>query len=632
MPGIFVEIIGNASQFKRELDGAVRSTARANTGFRRMGRAAGVAGLALAGGLAVGLVHAAKGALEDEVANDRLRKSFENAHQPIGAFKDQIQAATDAAVKMGFHDEEAAGSLGTLVTATGDGKKAIDLLGTAMDIARFKHINLESASKILTSTMSGNVRSAKQLGIILLPVTDHVDALRAKYKELGEQIPPAELATAKFRDKQATAADAIQKVNDKLHGQAAAFAETGQGKAAVFNAQMDQLSDNLGKNLLPALNFSLDKLNEFAAWMKKHPKLVEAMAIALGVLAGAFLAVAAASALADLAMSPFLVPILALTVAIGVLSFVVYKLVTDFKHNWDLLLPIVLGPIGLIILAIKRWHTEIAAAFTAAWNAVKSITTAAINAVLGFIRGAVGAAGGAAKAVGSAILNGIMGVINTIDNKVRAAFSAVWAAIRGLVGVALGAGRAIGEAVTHGIIDGLTSLAGKAAGVIKSAIGHLPHISIPGFSPIEHVGRYMGETIMHGMAMGILAGAPKIHRALVGGIVDAKLAADDWIGSEGVDNMTEQGGILATALGDGIKSTHDLVTNLGAFQPGLSGAALVNAPAPTYSGLTGSALVNAPTPLVINVAGHVLTEQNLVDVVRRGMLRTQGRNGNLGFT
>src|SRR4051812_25150915 len=55
MATILVELLANSTQFKRELDGAVASTARANSGMAKMGRVAGVAGLALAGGLAVGL-------------------------------------------------------------------------------------------------------------------------------------------------------------------------------------------------------------------------------------------------------------------------------------------------------------------------------------------------------------------------------------------------------------------------------------------------------------------------------------------------------------------------------------------------------------------------------------------------
>jgi hypothetical protein len=138
---IFVEIIGNASQFKKELTGAVASTNRANSSFARMGKVAGVAGLALAGGLAIGLTKAAKGAMEDQVEMSRLATAFKNVHEAIGPFTKRIEDAQEAGRKLGFQDEEVTRSLGTLVTATHNGTKAIQLNATAMDIARFKHVD-----------------------------------------------------------------------------------------------------------------------------------------------------------------------------------------------------------------------------------------------------------------------------------------------------------------------------------------------------------------------------------------------------------------------------------------------------------------------------------------------------------
>ncbi len=628
MAGIFVEIVGNASQFKRELDSAVASTAKANSGFHKMGRAAGVAGLALAGGLAIGLTHAAKGALEDQVANERLAKSFENAHVPIGAFKDQIEKATSAAVKMGFHDEEAATSLGSLVTATHNGKKAIDLLGTAMDIARFKHVDLDAASKMLTSTMAGNVRSAKALGIVLLPVTSHVDALRAKYKELGEAIPPAELATAKIADKQATAAQAIGKVNDALHGQAKAFSETAAGKAQIFNAQMDQLSDNLGKKVLPALNFVLDKLNAFAAIMEQHKTVTVAFTIALGALAAALIAVSVATAIAEAAMSPLLLPIAAAVVAIGVLSFVAYKLVTDFKNSWPLLLPIVLGPLGAIIAAVIHWHSQITGFFTSAWNTIKSVTSAGISAVLGAIRGAIGAALSAGQAVGRAIVEGHIRALAALVGAVTSAFSRVWAAVRGFVGRALSEGAAIGSAIMHGIASGIKGALGSAIGAIEDAgkalLSHARHFLHIG-SPSLEFARKVGAPIAEGIALGIRQGQGSINTALIDGVAKAKAGADDWIDSKGVDNMTEKGRVMGAALA-------------GGFGTQLSGAALVNAPAATTAmttGLTGSALVNAPlgamnsSPVVLHNVLQ-LDGKVIYDDWKKQAGRDVNRNGGTG--
>ncbi len=498
MAGIFVEIVGNASQFKRELDSAVASTAKANTGFRRMGRAAGVAGLAIGGALVVGLVHAAKGALEDQVANDRLAQSFKNAHQPIGKFKDQIDAATKAGIKLGFHDEQVAETLGSLVTATHSGASALKLLGVVEDAARFKHIDLASASKLVTSTLSGNVRAAKALGIQLIPVTTNVEALRAKYKALGEVIPAAELLTAKYADKQATADLAVRKLTDAIGGQGEAFAKTGQGKAAVFNAQMDQLSDNLGKGLLPALNAVLDALNRFGAWLAEHPAVAKAAAIAVGVLSAALLVLSAAALVADAALSPILIPLAAATVAIGVLSFVAYKLVTDFRNSWPLLLPIVLGPLGAIIAACIHWHSQIAAVFTAAWNAVKGITSAAWGAILGVVHGATSAIEGAVRSM----VGTVTGLFSSLEGAWERLRNAAGKAIHFVVDTAVL--RTV-HAIIQGILDVWNALRSAASHVINFVI----HVSAP---HIPKVGG--GIPFVPGIASGGLVTRPTL--AMVG--------------------------------------------------------------------------------------------------------------------
>ncbi len=341
-------------------------------------------------------------------------------------------------------------------------------------------------------------------------------------------------------------------MNDKLHGQAAAFSETGEGKAAVFNAQMDQLSDNLGKTLLPALNFVLDALNKFAGVLKKHPDLVIALTIALGGLAAALLLVSAATIIVEAAMSPILVPLAAVVIAVGVLSYVTYKLVTDFRHNWPLLLPIVLGPLGAIILAVEKWHTQIIGFFTAAWNAVKSVTTAAVGVVLG--------------AVGS--LDGVLGALKTAFNAVRTAAEAVAGFLKGALVGALNTVKGplgVVRGVAAGLADGFWAVV-HAVEALIGALGriHVPHISIPGAG-------ILGKLHVPGFAEG--------------GLVPGALGAPMLAMVHGGETVIPAGG-------------------------GAGGGITVN----------------------VYVSGSVTSEQNLAESVRRSLLRTQGRNGTLGFT
>src|SRR5207247_544377 len=170
----------------------------------QVGKVAGVAGLALAGSLVVGLEKSAHAAIEGQVSQAALDTALKNTGQSLAAMKGPLEDAEAASRKLGFTDDDTRAALAKLETATGDTGKSIKDLALAEDIARFKHVDLDAATKMLTGTLAGNTRSAKALGLVLVPVTANMDALKAKYKELGEAIPPAEAAQAKLLDKQAT--------------------------------------------------------------------------------------------------------------------------------------------------------------------------------------------------------------------------------------------------------------------------------------------------------------------------------------------------------------------------------------------------------------------------------------------
>src|SRR5439155_513967 len=152
---------------------------------RQLSRVAGVAGLALAGGLAFGLEKSAKAAIEGQADQARLDAALRTTHQSITAMTPALEAAEAASRKLGFTDNDTRLSLARLEVATGDTKKATTDLALAEDIARLKKVDLATATQTLTSTLGGNARAAKSLGIILLPVTTNMDALKEKYKALG---------------------------------------------------------------------------------------------------------------------------------------------------------------------------------------------------------------------------------------------------------------------------------------------------------------------------------------------------------------------------------------------------------------------------------------------------------------
>jgi hypothetical protein len=104
--------------------------------------------------------------------------------------------------------------------ATHDAKEATGLLSTAQDLARYKGISLTDASRMLTSTMTGSTRAARQLGITFKP--GHGRDRRAQEQDEYASLAAYEHAksVAFMADKQASAAKMVGLLNDKLGGQA----------------------------------------------------------------------------------------------------------------------------------------------------------------------------------------------------------------------------------------------------------------------------------------------------------------------------------------------------------------------------------------------------------------------------
>jgi tape measure domain-containing protein len=121
------------------------------------------------------------------------------------------------------------------------------------------------------------------------------------------------------------------------------------------------------------------------------------------------------------------------------------------RANWPLLLGVITGPIGMAVVLIIRYWTQIQAVFAAAWGFIRSVTAAA----LGWITSAMAAtwnwARSATAAVWNAIRSLVVGTWNAIRgalaagltwfrsalagtwNWARSATAAVWGAIRSIV-------------------------------------------------------------------------------------------------------------------------------------------------------------------------------------------------------
>ena len=239
------EAIAEFKKVNAELTKMELKADKAALGMMKMEKAAKLTKVALSGmALAFGVfaVAGVKAAIDQEAAMAKLKTAVDNTGQSFQAALPYITNISNSLVKLGFHDEEAYNSLAKLTAATGDVKIAMGAMGTAADLARFKNMSLADASELLARASTGQAKGLRDLGIAL-----------------GKNI-----------DKNASLADILKAVQDRTKGAADAFGNTAAGKLQIFNAQLDQLKEQIGFVILPALIKFTDWLNKKAIPALEH--------------------------------------------------------------------------------------------------------------------------------------------------------------------------------------------------------------------------------------------------------------------------------------------------------------------------------------------------------------------------
>ena len=184
-----------------------------------------IAVLALASSFAVLGTVGVREAMKEEVALLKLKTAVDNVGQSFAAATPFIKQTADSLIELGFADDDTYASLAKLTAATGNVKIAMKSMTVAADLARFKTISLTEASDLLARASTGQARGLRDLGIAM--------GVSLKQGASYEEILAA--------------------IEQRVGGMAEAFAETGAGKMAIFNAKMSELKEQIGYALLPAL-------------------------------------------------------------------------------------------------------------------------------------------------------------------------------------------------------------------------------------------------------------------------------------------------------------------------------------------------------------------------------------------
>lgn len=398
--------------------------------FKRVSHTAGVAGLALAGGLAVGLEKSVHAAMDAQVSQSRLEQAFKSAHLSAQRYEPSIVQVEKKSRLLGFTNEEVRTSLGSLITATGNYTQAQKRLAVAEDLARYKHVSLETATKALTMASAGSTRFLKQLGILTPTVTSAYDAFTQAHVKLitkmdaaghatqrlvrdtvflGSEQGIAEAHAAKLKDKQDTIAKAMEIVTQKVHDQAQAYSDTAAGQMAQFRAQMENIQVQIGTALIPIFTKAAAALASLTAFFSEHHKVTKILIIATGALTAALLITSAAGKLFESTLVSRVIPAMyrwlfvteaedaallanpigAVIVALGALAAAL--IVLQLKYHAVTTAVDFLRDHYYLLLAVPIIGTTlaIAAAMINNWGRIKDSVGAATDAVIHSIMGVV---------------------------------------------------------------------------------------------------------------------------------------------------------------------------------------------------------------------------------------------------
>lgn len=263
------QIVTSAKTAGSAAEGAAVKTKEASASMAgsMLKMAAGFVGLTIGVKVLSDIAHAGEGAV---AANKLLESSLNNLGISYSANIKEIDGFIGKLSSLaGFTKTDLTNAFTHLVSVTHDVNKAQADLGVAADLARYKQIGLTQATQLLIKAQEGNVAGLKRMGIVVAPVTDAMDKLKAEYAAAAaaakahgdaiEKLPPALVAEAKAADGAATAEKAVAAVH-KLTAGAAAEATTATDH---LKTTMENAAASIGTKVVGAMDVAAAAVEKF---------------------------------------------------------------------------------------------------------------------------------------------------------------------------------------------------------------------------------------------------------------------------------------------------------------------------------------------------------------------------------
>ena len=406
------------------------------------------------------------------------------------------ELATSIMKKSGIDKEQITSSENLLLAFTnvrnevGKGNDVFDqTTKAAADMATRLGTSVPSATKILGKALDNPTKGIARLTRVGITFTeqqqDQIKALQATGDTLGAQ------------------KIILDQVNDRYGGAAAALGKTLPGQIAIAKQSFNDFAEMLVAKLIPVVE-------DMVGWLRDHWPEISAEITKMWQ-----------------AVQPIL----------SNLATLFAQVVKVIQDNWGTIGPVVssLGKIvkdvaTVIATALKLVTDLIRGDWSAAWDDLKKIVSAALDAVKTDLLLAPKLLLAAATAIGKAILdgvgNGLTGIANAVEARIDAARDAVVAAAAG----AYNAAKAFGARIVDGVVDGLSGIVKRVEGIANSVadaikkpinaviagwnsiVFTVPTIDIPSVT-------IAGHKIGGGSIGGESIGFPQIPYLAAGGIV-----------------------------------------------------------------------------------------------------------------
>lgn len=369
---VVIEFLGDDKSLSKTAGDVEKKTSKLGTTLGRVGK---TAALGLAGGVALGtvaLVNMAKGAAEDEKAQAILAKTLKNTAGATDAQVASVEAyISKVGEATGVTDDEMRPALANLVRATKDTGKAQELMNIAMDASAGTGKSLESITLAMAKAQNGSTGALGKLGI----------------------------ATKDANGKALTSQQVFASMGKTFSGQAAAGAQTLDGKMARLKLIFAETQETIGAKLIPVatkltdwfLKKGIPAISSFAGWVQRNQDILKPLAIGFGVVTAAVWAL-------NIAMSANPISLIVIGLAALAAGLVIaYKRSATFRVVVDAVFKAVKETIGSVIATgaavisfFKNLPSNVSKALSGAGGWLKekgkALVSGLFNGVVGYLR------------------------------------------------------------------------------------------------------------------------------------------------------------------------------------------------------------------------------------------------------